>query len=227
MNYPESTSLRRIRPLHSEALKLAICELRYPANIMLDRSRKAAPCRHAVWRRMGDYGFTSLEIGYLCGFDHTAVLHGLGNTGAPPHPHDTAELANAIAAGASREAGVPVESLYQRGRHRNVVTAREIIAVLLRERVELSLPRIAEAMMRPNHSSVVDMLNRVRGRGAEWRERVDRAWVYAMGGVRVRAEPISQTPPPVEPSPMRFHLVTRDGYACSVPIGKLKRRAAS
>jgi chromosomal replication initiation ATPase DnaA len=73
-----------------------------------------------------------------------------------------------IASVACRYMGVPQWTIYDTGRHPRTVAARELIVILCRELTLLSLPQIAVAMRRRNHSTVGTQLKR-------WHRRVRQA----------------------------------------------------
>ena len=61
---------------------------------------------------------------------------------------------------------VAPEEFYSKSRHRAVVTAREIVAVLGRRRTKLSYTELAEVMRRPAHATIVEANQRAHERMA-------------------------------------------------------------
>ena len=80
----------------------------------------------------------------------------LGSSVGPTRP----VRAEAIIDAAAGVLGVEVSDILGRGRHRRVVAARSIAAVLSRKLTTLSYPELAVKLGRPNHSSVVTACQR-------------------------------------------------------------------
>ncbi|GAB4384918.1 MAG: chromosomal replication initiator protein DnaA [Phycisphaerales bacterium] len=59
------------------------------------------------------------------------------------------------------ELGVQMNELLGQGRHRRVVLARSMAALLARELTTRSYPEIAKAMARPSHSTIVSAIGRI------------------------------------------------------------------
>ncbi len=68
----------------------------------------------------------------------------------------------AIVEGACDDLSVQVADVLGRGRHKRVVLARSIIAFVARQSTTHSFPEIAQALGRPNHSTVVTACQRIR-----------------------------------------------------------------
>lgn len=61
------------------------------------------------------------------------------------------------------ELGISHEEFISKGRHPQMVVAREIASMLLRDHTKLSYPEIAEVMGRTNHSTVITAYKRIKG----------------------------------------------------------------
>ncbi|MCC6320544.1 MAG: hypothetical protein IT438_03810, partial [Phycisphaerales bacterium] len=98
--------------------------------------------------------------------------------------------------------GITLDELVATRRHPSVTHAREIAAYLCRTYTRLSYPQIAQAMGRPNHSSVITMLQRARARMAvgdtEFTVSIQFATEYLTGERKVRAERAAEPPTDVE-----------------------------
>lgn len=83
--------------------------------------------------------------------------------GASAAPAQRVRVESIIDASAER-LGVDVSDVLGRSRHRRVVAARSIAAVLARRHTTLSYPELATKLGRPNHSSVVTACQRLQRR---------------------------------------------------------------
>ena len=80
--------------------------------------------------------------------------------GAPSRSGEPVRVERIVEAAASR-LGVDVSDVLGRSRHRRVVAARSIAALLARRHTTLSYPELAVKLGRPNHSSVVTACQRL------------------------------------------------------------------
>ncbi|HBS28497.1 MAG TPA: hypothetical protein DEB06_03375 [Phycisphaerales bacterium] len=91
------------------------------------------------------------------------VRHALGGgaspnpTRAPARPVRVAQVVGEVA----EAVGVDPSDVLGHSRHRRVVLARSIAAYLARQVTTMSFPEIAQAMQRPNHSTIVTAVQRV------------------------------------------------------------------
>lgn len=72
-----------------------------------------------------------------------------------------------IAETVCRALGVDLSEVLGRGRHKRVVLARSVTAFLAREITTQSYPEIAQALNRPNHSTIVTAFQRIKKQIAE------------------------------------------------------------
>jgi len=89
-----------------------------------------------------------------------AVIRQALRLGAPVGPARRVR-AEAIIRSACERLGVEVSDVMGRSRHRRVVAARSIAALLARRLTTLSYPELAQKLGRPNHSSVVTACQRL------------------------------------------------------------------
>ncbi|MFI4915216.1 MAG: DnaA ATPase domain-containing protein [Phycisphaerales bacterium JB060] len=68
---------------------------------------------------------------------------------------------DAVIEGVCRFLGVGSAEFSGRGRHRRVVLARALVAIISRQLTTASYPEIASAMGRPNHSSIITAVRRI------------------------------------------------------------------
>lgn len=68
---------------------------------------------------------------------------------------------DAVIEGVCRYLGVGSAEFSGRGRHRRVVLARALVAIISRQLTTASYPEIATAMGRPNHSSIITAVRRI------------------------------------------------------------------
>lgn len=67
----------------------------------------------------------------------------------------------AVIEGVCRQLSVGQAEFVGRGRHRRVVLARALVALISRQLTTASYPEIATAMGRPNHSSIITAVRRI------------------------------------------------------------------
>ncbi|OAB57707.1 hypothetical protein AY599_11210 [Leptolyngbya valderiana BDU 20041] len=78
-----------------------------------------------------------------------------------PTPKAGPVRVDAVIEGVCRYLGVGSAEFSGRGRHRRVVLARALVAIISRQLTTASYPEIASAMGRPNHSSIITAVRRI------------------------------------------------------------------
>ncbi|NRA56620.1 MAG: ATP-binding protein [Phycisphaerales bacterium] len=94
------------------------------------------------------------------------VQQALGRRAAMAKPAGPVRV-SAVIEGVCRYLGVGQAEFTGRGRHRRVVLARALVALISRQLTTASYPEIATAMGRPNHSSIITAVRRIERQIAE------------------------------------------------------------
>lgn len=135
-------------------------------NAVVGRSVKAKACRMVMVE-----GETIERAAHVCGTTTESLRSWLAEVRArmaaarhaaeeTPQTWGVAQAPSCIRA-AMEVVGVGSAAFNGRGRHHDVVLARELAAKLMRKHTLLSFPEIAVEMNRPNHSSIITMVRRV------------------------------------------------------------------